>query len=221
MIQQQVILKAQPFGKEHLLFNFIKISSFPIGLISDFFEYFKIDKIDEDIEKSLKIIDKYSLVNIDKKLIEILIIAEDRRNKLHYGVDPIAILRAIKVRIFKKIYQGASTIEQQFVRVVSNRYERTFYRKFREQLLAIAVCKKREKEKIATAYLSIAYYGYNLEGLDGINNICGENIEEIELMKAIEVISRLKYPQPKNINNTWIKKHINRNKYILTNMKQD
>jgi membrane carboxypeptidase/penicillin-binding protein len=216
-----VILKVQQFGKEGLLSNFIKISSIPIRLISHFFEYFKIDKIDVDLEKSLKIIDKYSLVNIDKKLIEVLIIAEDRRNDLHYGVDPIAILRAIKVRIFRKIYQGASTIEQQFVRVVSNRYERTFYRKFREQLLAIAVCKKRDKEKIAIAYLSIAYYGYNLEGLSGISNICGKNIQQIDLNNAIELVSRLKYPQPKNINNTWIKKHINRNKYILGKIKQN
>lgn len=198
---------------------FLKTSSILFKLFSCFFEYFKIDDIDKDLEKSLKIIDKYSSINIDKKLIEILIIAEDRRNNLHYGVDTIAILRAIKVRIFKKVYQGASTIEQQFVRVVSNRYERTFYRKFREQLLAIAICKKRDKERIATTYLLIAYYGYNLEGLSGIKNICGENIQEIDLNNAIELISRLKYPQPRNTNNTWIKKHINRNKYILKNMK--
>ena len=201
--------------------NFIKISSIPFRLISHFFEYFKIDNIDKDLKKSLEIIDKYSLVKMDKKLIEVLIIAEDRRNTLHYGVDVIAIFRAIKVRVFKNVYQGASTIEQQFVRVVSNRYEKSFYRKFREQLLAIAVSKRRTKSEISNAYLSIAYYGYDLEGIAAIKKICGENIKEIDLNRAIELVSRLKYPQPKNINDNWLEKHINRNKYILAKIKQD
>ena len=146
---------------------------------------------------------------------------EDRRNTLHCGVDTIAILRAIKVRAFKKVYQGASTIEQQFVRVVSNRYEKSFYRKFREQLLAIAVSKRRTKREISNAYLSIAYYGYNLEGITAIKKICGENIKEIDLNRAIELVSRLKYPQPRNIDDNWLEKHINRNKYILEKIKQD
>ncbi len=199
----------------------IKISSFPFRLISHFFEYFKIDNIDKDLKKSLEIIDKCSLVKIDEKLMDVLIIAEDRRNSIHFGVDVIAIFRAIKVRIFKKVYQGASTIEQQFVRVVSNRYEKSFYRKFREQLLAIAVSKRRTKSEISNAYLSIAYYGYDLEGIAAIKKICGENIKEIDLNKAIELVSRLKYPQPKNINDNWLEKHINRNKYILGKIKQD
>ena len=193
----------------------------PLRVFSYLFEYFKIANIDKDLKKSLEIIDKYSLVKIDKKLIDVLIVAEDRRNSLHCGVDMIAIFRAIKVRVLKKVYQGASTIEQQFVRVVSNRYEKSLYRKFREQLLAIAISKKRTKREISNAYLSIAYYGYNLEGITAIKKICGENIKEIDLNKAIEIVSRLKYPQHKNINNSWLEKHINRNKYILGKIKQD
>ncbi len=214
MIQQQQIQPVLQFGKELFLLNFIKISSLPLALLSYIFEYFKIDGIDKDLKKSLEIIDKYSSVNIGKKLIDVLIIAEDRRNSLHNGVDTIAILRAIKVRILKKVYQGASTIEQQFVRVVTNRYERNIYRKFREQLLAIAVSKKRTKNEIAKAYLSIAYYGYNLEGISAIKKICGENIYEVSLDKSIELVSRLKYPQPLNINDIWLTKHNNRNNYI-------
>jgi penicillin-binding protein 1A len=200
---------------------FLKTSSIPFRLFSYVFEYFKIDNIDKDLEKSLEIIDKYSSVKIDKKFIDILILAEDRRNILHCGVDTIAIFRAIKVRVFKKVYQGASTIEQQFVRVVSNRYEKSFYRKFREQLLAIAVCKKRDKEEIAKAYLMIAYYGYNLEGLFALKKVCNENIEVVSFENAVELVSRLKYPQPKNINDIWLMKHANRNNYILKFLSKD
>ena len=56
----------------------------------------------------------------------------------------IAIFRVIKVRVFKKVYQGASTIEQQFVRVVSKiDMKKSFYRKFREQLFGN--CYKQKK----------------------------------------------------------------------------
>lgn len=193
---------------------FIKITSLPFRLLSKIFEFYKIDNLDIDIDKSLKIIDKYSFKMLDKNLIDVLIIAEDKRNSIHNGIDTIAILRAIKVRLLNDIYQGASTIEQQFVRVVSNRYDRSMYRKFREQLLAIAVSKRRTKNEIANAYLSIAYYGYNLEGLDGIKYLLNNQINEISLEKSIELVSRLKYPEPKNLNDIWLKKHIDRNVYI-------
>ena len=51
---------------------FLKTSSIPFRLFSYFFEYFKIDNIDQDLEKSLEIIDKYSSVKIDKKFIDVL-----------------------------------------------------------------------------------------------------------------------------------------------------
>lgn len=188
--------------------------SLPLKFFAYIFIYFKLDNIDTDLKKSLEIIDKYSDVEIDKEFVEILIIAEDRRNKFHYGIDPIAILRAIKIKILKNTYQGASTIEQQFVRVVSNRYERTFYRKFREQLLAILLCKNRKKDDISKAYLLIAYYGYNLEGIFALKKLCLGNIKSVNSHNIVEIISRLKYPQPKKLNDIWLKKHNIRNIYI-------
>lgn len=58
----------------------------------------------------------------DVKLINFLISAEDHRFRYHTGVDPIAILRAIYIYIRYGKYQGASTIEQQFIRTVTCRY---------------------------------------------------------------------------------------------------
>ena len=113
----------------------------PIILLANIINLLNIKSFKDDIEKSLKIIDDFSNIKIDKRFIQVLILAEDRRNKLHRGVDTIAILRAIKVRLLENKYQGASTIEQQFIRVVTNRFEKTFYRKLREQILAILLDK--------------------------------------------------------------------------------
>ncbi|MAA66350.1 MAG: hypothetical protein CL581_16460 [Alteromonadaceae bacterium] len=69
-----------------------------------------------------------------------LVVAEDHRNQLHYGIDPIAILSAFAGRVFKGKKRGASTIEQQFVRVITQRYERTVRRKIRGKRLGITPC---------------------------------------------------------------------------------
>ena len=177
----------------------------PIILLANIINLLNIKSFKDDIEKSLKIIDDFSNIKIDKRFIQVLILAEDRRNKLHRGVDTIAILRAIKVRLLENKYQGASTIEQQFIRVVTNRFEKTFYRKLREQILAILLDKKAKKYDISKSYLLIAYYGYNLTGLSAIKKICID-INKVDITTAIEIISRLKYPQPKNINNIWLSK---------------
>lgn len=185
----------------------------PIILLANIINLLNIKSFKDDIEKSLKIIDDFSNIKIDKRFIQVLILAEDRRNKLHRGVDTIAILRAIKVRLLENKYQGASTIEQQFIRVVTNRFEKTFYRKLREQILAILLDKKAEKYNISKSYLLIAYYGYNLTGLSAIKKICID-INKVDITTAIEIISRLKYPQPKNINNIWLSKKNKRVLYI-------
>ncbi len=185
----------------------------PIILLANIINLLNIKSFKDDIEKSLKIIDDFSNIKIDKRFIQVLILAEDRRNKLHRGVDTIAILRAIKVRLLENKYQGASTIEQQFIRVVTNRFEKTFYRKLREQILAILLDKKAKKYDISKSYLLIAYYGYNLTGLSAIKKNCID-INKVDITTAIEIISRLKYPQPKNINNIWLSKKNKRVLYI-------
>ena len=185
----------------------------PIILLANIINLLNIKSFKDDIEKSLKIIDDFSNIKIDKRFIQVLILAEDRRNKLHRGVDTIAILRAIKVRLLENKYQGASTIEQQFIRVVTNRFEKTFYRKLREQILAILLDKKAKKYDISKSYLLIAYYGYNLTGLSAIKKICID-INKVDITTAIEIISRLKYPQPKNNNNIWLSKKNKRVLYI-------
>ena len=200
-------------AKKTFLIIFLRISAIPIILLANIINLLNIKSFKDDIEKSLKIIDDFSNIKIDKRFIQVLILAEDRRNKLHRGVDTIAILRAIKVRLLENKYQGASTIEQQFIRVVTNRFEKTFYRKLREQILAILLDKKAEKYDISKSYLLIAYYGYNLTGLSAIKKICID-INKVDITTAIEIISRLKYPQPKNINNIWLSKKNKRVLYI-------
>jgi penicillin-binding protein 1A len=151
--------------------------------------------IREDIKKCIKVVDS-SINEVPIEFILTLVAAEDHRSALHKGIDPIAMVRAAYVRLRSGDVQGASTIEQQFVRVVTNRFERTARRKIREQILAIAVSRRRNKFQIAAAYLSIAFYGSECTGVKGLRSCCGHNLVTAQENDILGMISRLKYPEP-------------------------
>lgn len=128
---------------------------------------------------------------ISDALIKTLVVAEDHRNALHYGVDPFAILRAFKVRLFEGRRQGASTIEQQLVRTLTGRYEKTPRRKIREQILAVMVASYFTKKQLSRCYLLVAYYGVGLVGVVGLKKLV-----ELNCGCANEaIIAHLKYPR--------------------------
>lgn len=147
---------------------------------------------------------EYELVKVDKTknyntLSKILISGEDHRFHYHIGFDFIAIMRAVRNRICYKKIEGASTIEQQLVRVLTNDFERTFKRKIQEILLSTTVSSVIPKNAIPKIYLNVAYYGTGMDGLDQTFSKLGiVDRESIPLEQAAEIVSRIKYPQPSN-----------------------
>jgi len=134
---------------------------------------------------------------IPSVLIQALLIAEDHRFFLHYGVDPIAIARALWRLLCHGRIEGASTIEQQLVRTITRRYERTIRRKVREVLLASIVSRSVPKNDIAKFYLSIAYYGWYMNGLGQVCSRLRVSLGEITMEEAAAIIARIKYPEPR------------------------
>ena len=87
-----------------------------------------------------------------ERLISFLIVAEDHRYKYHIGFDIIAIIRACFKLLINGKKEGASTIEQQLVRVVTNDYRYTLNRKIKEIILAILLKRIINKKRIAIIY---------------------------------------------------------------------
>ncbi|RYX87027.1 hypothetical protein EON73_02250, partial [bacterium] len=134
-------------------------------------------------------------------LSKLLISGEDHRFLYHIGFDVIAILRALKNRVFLNKIEGASTIEQQLVRVITNNYERNLQRKIQEILLATSLTSLVSREYLPAIYLNIAYYGTGMNDLSQALKKFGiKNMSEISLDEAAEIVSRIKYPEPKNGN---------------------
>jgi len=72
-----------------------------------------------------------------------MVAVEDKRFRSHIGVDPIGVARSIKVRIESGRWrQGGSTITQQLARNIFLTNSRTFGRKVKEGILALAIERK-------------------------------------------------------------------------------
>lgn len=131
-------------------------------------------------------------------LINMLVSGEDHRFKFHPGFDVIAICRASYKNLIYGTHEGASTIEQQLVRVLTNRYERTISRKISEIWNACYLCLKYDKKTIAWNYLIRAYYGTYYTTLSSILSKYNYNIDDdVSIEICAEIIARLKYPEPK------------------------
>jgi penicillin-binding protein 1B len=93
-------------------------------------------------------------------LTETLKVIEDRRFDDHLGVDLRAMLRAALVNLKSgEIRQGASTLTQQLVRSYFLTNERTWRRKIREVLMALALELRHDKEELLLAYVNEIYLG--------------------------------------------------------------
>jgi penicillin-binding protein 1A len=93
---------------------------------------------------------------------------EDKRFETNSGVDIRGIARAfLQDVIHKGSVQGASTIEQQFIKnALQAQSHRTIFEKLREAALAYQLSHKWSKEKIITAYLNTIYFGNGAYGIE-------------------------------------------------------
>ncbi len=198
-----------------ILVIFSTVLSVPFVIFSRIAEAIDLWGIRSDIAVCLRKADCRAIqCPIPKEFIQALVVAEDRRNAIHFGVDPIGMIRAALSLVTGNGIQGASTIEQQFVRVATNRYERTICRKIREQALAVAVSRRRRKTEISKAYLSLAFYGHGLTGVAGLTTLCGTTLKSCDPELIFRAIARLKYPQPPLPSDQWSGKLVRRASYI-------
>lgn len=140
----------------------------------------------------------------------ILIVAEDHRHRYHFGIDFVGVLRAFKVKFLTGRSQGASTIDQQFVRAITGRRERNIRRKVREQLLAALIRCRFSREDLVQAYIRNAYYGEGYVGEKGVLDLLKKGVSEYEL------VSYIKFPLPSRESATHESKIARRVAHILS-----
>ncbi len=125
-----------------------------------------------------------------------MISVEDRRYHDHFGVDPVGIARSLFVRVESgKWRQGGSTITQQLARNVFLNNNRTFARKAREAVLAIALETRFSKDEILELYLNKVYFGGGAYGIDAASRkFFGHPGTELDLPEAAIIAGLVKAP---------------------------
>jgi penicillin-binding protein 1A len=114
---------------------------------------------------------------------EAVIAIEDKRFRSNSGVDIRGIARAVIQDVLHKgTVQGASTIEQQFIKnALQAQSHRTIFQKLREVALAYQLSHKWSKEKILTAYLNTIYYGNGAYGIESAaQTYFGRDVNHLE-----------------------------------------
>ena len=125
-----------------------------------------------------------------------MISVEDRRFRWHLGVDPIGMARSVKVRYQTGAWrQGGSTITQQLARNIFLTNSRTFGRKVKEGVLALALERKFSKNQILELYLNRVYFGGGAYGIDAASRtFYGHGGETLSLGEAAIIAGLVKAP---------------------------
>jgi penicillin-binding protein 1A len=125
-----------------------------------------------------------------------MIAVEDKRFRGHIGVDPIGVARSVKVRFETGHWsQGGSTITQQLARNIFLTNNRTFGRKLKEGVLALALERKFTKDQILELYLNRVYFGGGAYGIDAASRrFFGHTADTLSLGEAAIIAGLVKAP---------------------------
>lgn len=112
------------------------------------------------------------LKEISPELVDATLRFEDKYYGKHPGVNPVSLLRATWNLAFSRgTHAGASTITMQVARLRYHLRTRTFSGKLRQIVYALELERHYAKTQILEAYLNLAPYGRNIEGVGAASEI--------------------------------------------------
>lgn len=107
-----------------------------------------------------------SLEDVAPSVIEATLAEEDRHFYYHPGINPVAMFRgAFHSYVTKSKRMGGSTITMQLARLRYGLQTRTIWGKIKQSVLALRLELGYSKKEIIEAYLNLAPYGLNIEGV--------------------------------------------------------
>ncbi len=137
-----------------------------------------------------------SVTDLPKHVSEAILATEDRRFYLHFGIDPIGIIRAFGVNIVRGGFvQGGSTITQQLAKNLFLSRDRTLKRKIQEAMLALWLETKLSKDEILSAYMNRVYLGSGAYGIDAAARVYyNKSAKDLTIREAATIAGLLKAP---------------------------
>ncbi len=137
---------------------------------------------------------------------------EDRDFYTNPGVNLRGLGRALVNNLRGRATQGGSSITQQLVKGVlippEERYEKSYSRKIKEVILALAITRKFSKDQILEWYFNLNFYGHFAYGIESAAQVYfGKSVKELNLAEIAMLAPIPQYPALNPIDNwEWAKK---------------
>lgn len=144
----------------------------------------------------------FTLDTIPEDYIEKLLQSEDKRYYYHFGLDPIAMTRAMFNNIKSGSYvQGGSTITQQLAKNMYFSFEKKLDRKVAEVFVAFELERNYSKDEILELYLNVIYFGEGCYGVkEAANHYYGVEPQNLNEEQIGELVFTIKSPNNYNPN---------------------
>jgi membrane peptidoglycan carboxypeptidase len=136
------------------------------------------------------------LAKVPKRVQDAVISAENRTFWTDKGIDPKSIVRAALNDVHSNgDLQGASTITQQYVKVLYLTQQRTYKRKIRELFLAVKLENTLSKRQILEGYLNTIYFGRGAYGIQAAAQAYfGKNTTQLNAAQGAVLASVINAP---------------------------
>lgn len=123
---------------------------------------------------------------VSPDLVQALLLHEDQFYRWHYGVNPVALVRAAWRTARGEPRQGASTITMQLARLISHRDTHHVGGKLRQITFALWLEARYSKDEILEAYLNLLPLGRNIQGIGAASLIYfGKSADRLTLDEAL------------------------------------
>jgi len=140
--------------------------------------------------------DYVPLSEMSDYFVEEIIKSEDKRFSWHFGIDPLAIARAVKNDIIAGSFvEGGSTITQQLAKNMYFDFEKVMERKVAEVFVAFHLEWDYSKDEILEMYLNCIYFGENCYGIkEAAGYYFGKTPDTLTSAQADSLVYTIKCP---------------------------
>ncbi|GAB3198460.1 transglycosylase domain-containing protein [Nocardioides hungaricus] len=139
--------------------------------------------------------DSIPIKEMPESLQNAVVAAENRSFWTDKGIDPKGILRAAFSNAQGNAQQGASTITQQYVKILYLTQERSYKRKIKEAILSLKIQREQSKSQILEGYLNTIYFGRGAYGVQAAARaFFDKNARSLTLKESAVLASVLNNP---------------------------
>lgn len=132
---------------------------------------------------------------IPPAMINAIVAAEDKNFFSHNGVDPIAIAKAFADGLKGRRFRGGSTLTQQTVKNIMDRWEYSLSRKIREAIAALQLERMYSKKQILEFYLNQFHVSGNGTGIGiAAKYYFNKEVKDLDLVESAFIAGSVKGP---------------------------